>query len=116
MLPEPKEWTEDEVRNRLLDHFWMLIDYWDRESRATTPREKLEGLAFSILSTLDGESIPVPGFIVAPHACAEDKEYHISQGENWYPENHQLDGLIKSDLGGGLHEHFHERNPKRSGG
>jgi len=31
-----------------------------------------------------------------------NKEYHIKEGENYFPENHTLD--IKCDIAGGLHE------------
>jgi hypothetical protein len=111
---EPREFTRDEVRTLLLEHIWGLIDDWDRNSRAATAREKLEGLAFSILAALDGSSVAIPSFVVAPCPGAGDRAYHASQGENWFPENHALVNQIKSDLGGSLHGFFYGRNPKRT--
>jgi hypothetical protein len=51
---------------------------------------------------LDGGAMALPGFIVAPNPHPSDKEYHISEGSDYYPENHELD--IKGDIAGGLHE------------
>ena len=82
-----REYTRDETRNALLDHIWTLIHFWRHETRATTDQERLEGLAFSILSTLDGENGDIPKFIVAPDPHPEDRPFRISSGEDYFPEN-----------------------------
>jgi len=112
MEDTPREKTEEEVRNEFLDYMWNIIDYWEKESRAVTSREKLSGLMHSVLATLDGCAISIPGFIVAPSPHIEDKEFDISKGENYYQYNG--DSIIKCDIAGGLlHELFYSREPSR---
>ena len=111
-----QEYSTDEVMEQLIGHIYDLVEYWNKVPQQDT-KEKLAGLAFSILSTLDGSSLALPCFIVAPDPHPEDKQYHQSQGENWYPENNELPGApgvelqIQGNLGGCLHDAFsaHER-------
>jgi hypothetical protein len=102
-----REWTEDEIREKFLAHVRVMVDYWDREPRAETQKRRLEGLAFSILVALDGCAGGLPGFIVAPSPHPEDKAFHQSEGENYYPENHEAD--VKGDIAGCLHELFYKK-------
>jgi len=104
-----RQYTDDEVREMLSTHIFNLIDFWEKNSTRATVREKLSGLAFSILSTLDGCS-DLPAFIVAPDPHQDDKEYHIQRGENWFPENHETE--INCDLPY-LHETFGNYDPNR---
>lgn len=78
-----REITSDEVRDLLINKVISLIKYWDVESRAVTSREKMEGLVHSIFATLDGCS-ELPSFSIIPHPHPSDKEYYISNGENYY--------------------------------
>jgi hypothetical protein len=89
----PREYTLDETRDLLMRQFRDLILYWENESRAPTIHEKLEGLVWSILTTLDGNTLPVPCFIVSPYPHPADKEYHKNRGENWFPEGGDLGPL-----------------------
>ncbi len=102
----PRELTTEEVRNQFLSHVRFMIDYWERETRATTSKQKLEGLAHSILVTLDGGS-GLPAFIVAPNPHPDDQQFRIEEGEDWFPENHTL--KVKADISGGLHERLFEK-------
>jgi hypothetical protein len=106
----PRQMTNDEVRDKLLKQVQALVIYWARDSRERTIYGKLDGLAFSILSLLDGSNVDLPGFIVAPIPHASDKAFHKDQGENWYPENSAAD--IKCDLGGSLHEYYAKMRKK----
>ena len=101
-----KEFTEEEVRNQFLDHIRMLVDYWDKETSKQTQRERLDGLAFSILSAIDGSSVSLPAFILAPFSHEEDKKFHIEKGENYYPENHNSN--VKCDIAGSLHDLYYK--------
>jgi len=105
-----REYTEDEVREMFLRNVWNILNYWKNESRAETLDEKMEGFAFSFLVMLDGGSGNSPGFIVAPSAHEDDKEYNISEGENYYPQNHESD--VKCDIAGYLHEIFKDYKSK----
>ncbi len=109
---EPRERTEEEVRTAVLDHIWGMIAYWRDEERRPTAGAKMEGLAFSILSMLDGSAVGLPMFIVAPDAHPDDEEYSKKHQEDWYP--HQTEKTlesIKCDIAGSLHEEFYARRP-----
>lgn len=94
-----REYTTEEVREKFLRAIAARVDFWDRESRATTSREKLEGLTHSILALLDGCDIELPAFIVAPNPHPDDKEYCIQEELDYFPR-----GCEDHDIGGGLHE------------
>lgn len=82
------ELTKDEAREILLTEIWEEIAYWENvDGRAC--REKLQGLAFSILATLDGCTVGVPEFSIVP-----------------------MDGI--ENIGGSLHEVFYSYKPERS--
>jgi hypothetical protein len=112
-----RELTADEIRDRFLKHLWDSIRYWAGEDGSNVPahytsRERLEGLTHSILATLDGCTLAVPSFIVAPHPHPEDKAFHQERGEDWFPENHQIEEQIKGDIGGCLHELLYNYRPE----
>lgn len=110
----PRQLTEDEVRDALLEHIHAMARYWATVGGPDGPKtclDRLEGLAFSILAALDGNSVNVPGFIVAPLPHEDDKQYRIDQDENYYPENHRA--KIRADIGGSLHEHWHDPKYRR---
>lgn len=77
-----RAYTAEELRERFLDHVRHQIAYWEREGRAPTAREKLEGLAFSIMNIFDGTTgLPAFDITAAPHP--DDKQFNIDNGENW---------------------------------
>jgi hypothetical protein len=104
-------YTAKQVRKKILDHMHALVKYWDEvddqdfksgKISAVRPcKEKLDGLAFSILNIFDGTTFEVPciDLVMRPHP--EDKEFHQAQGENWFE-----DGMvINADLC--LHDCWH---------
>lgn len=101
--------TRDESRYLLLKHVADLVTYWENEERHPSSREKLEGLAFSILSGLDGCSMGLPGFFLVPNATEEDVAYAIKQGFDWHraPSEKESEILNDLDIGGSLHEEIH---------
>lgn len=96
MSNEPREKTKEEVVDEMLDHIHMLVNYWTYETSKQDLKERLEGLAFSILTMLDGCS-GLPAFDLVPHPHPTDKEYHISNGEDWYPETVINDDIMLHD-------------------
>ena len=102
----PTEYTKDEVRQLFINHVKEWVDYWHNESRKPDTKDKLEGLARSILVMLDGYSAGLPAFIVAPFPSPEDKEDSKENGENWFPEND--DELVKCNIAGCLHDLFYK--------
>jgi len=113
----PRAYTTDEVLDQFLSHVENTVEYWinlvtkqPEQVPADTDslRWAVEGAVFSILSTLDGAAMGLPGFIVAPSPHPADREYHMEAGENWYPGGVTL----STDIAGGLHELFgRERKP-----
>lgn len=99
-MTTPRAMTEEEVRTVFLDHIARMVDYWEHEPRADTLRDRLEGVAFSILAALDGGAMTLPGFRVYPNPHKSDKAYNRKKGRNWYPND--------VDIAGGLHEHWYE--------
>jgi hypothetical protein len=95
-----KEKTVDQIRDEFLTHVEHLVEYWDKNTK--DKREAMEGLAFSIMSTLDGSSMALPAFLVAPFPHESDKEYHIENESDYYPYNDE--SKINGDIAGCLHE------------
>lgn len=81
---EPKAKTPEEVRDELLRHFAGLVDYWDRPELLRSQKQRLSGLVFSILPTLDGSAISFPAFDLVPSPHEDDKEYLASEGLDWF--------------------------------
>ena len=94
-----QELTKEQVRERFLKHISALVDDWHNQNQSTIAR--MEGLAFSILVLLDGESADLPAFTVSPCPHETDMAYAKERGEDWYPQ----EGM---DISGGLHEKWHE--------
>jgi len=78
-----REKTTEESRKEFLSHVASLVDYWDKVE--SDKKKAMEGVVFSIMSVLDGCSMALPGFIVAPCTNEEDKDYYKGKGENYYP-------------------------------
>lgn len=113
----PREKTVEEVRKEFLDYVWSMIDYWAGEGGSNVDpdkpvRERLSGFAHSLLATLDGCAMALPGFVVAPCPHPDDKEFCIAEGEDWYPQAPEL----PSDIAGGLHELLYQHDPRRRSG
>ncbi len=94
--------TKDQAVDNFLEHIRALIWYYEREDRLPTSKEKLEGLAFSILVAFDGES-DMPGMDIVMRPHPDDKDFRIEYGEDWYE-----DGMvINSDIE--MHERWHKK-------
>lgn len=98
-----RAYTEEEVRQQVIDHIWALVDHWMQERRVTNDEERLSGLAHSILVMLDGCG-SLPAFEVRPNPHHEDQATYRASGMRWYPDD--------VDIAGSLHEQFFERRKK----
>jgi hypothetical protein len=108
---EPREYTRDEIRARFLEHCRSVAKYWASPNLHSNPtiQDRTEGAIFSLLATLDGSTLALPGFMLVPCPHPEDKAYHQKEGENWFPEPPADVELV--DIGGALHEHFFKPKP-----
>ena len=94
-----KEYTKEEMRERFLNQVRSAITYWSTtklDPEYDNVKYRCEGVAFSIMNILDSGMLIIP----APHP--EDKQYHIDNGEDYYPNPTQE--MFDADIGGGLHE------------
>lgn len=106
-MSTPRAYTNDEVRDALIQHVWALVRHWSNTRLEGADlldpcRARVEGIAFSILATLDGSAGGLPGFVVAPSPHSSDEEDRRSEGENWFPSTPE----IATDIAGSLHEIF----------
>jgi hypothetical protein len=99
----PREYTQEEASEKLIKHFWFILQYWEDLPDKTT-HEKMSGMLHSILATLDGASGDMPGFKVIPITHPTDKEYHKSFGDNWYSQT-------DVDIAGDLHQMLYKFKP-----
>lgn len=99
MSKESRELTHDEMKTEFLQYIHALVDYWEHEDRAATVKDKLDGLAFSILNAIDGGSAELPAYALIPLGNPDDIEYCQSIGRNYYPEETE-------DIAGALHDNF----------
>lgn len=102
------ELTPGQVEQRFLEHLAGLVNYWYKLEHGIPAHEdvlryKLQGLAFTILSAIDGSTGDLPKFILAPDPHPDDKDYRKNEGLIHYPENLQE---IACDISGSLHEKF----------
>ncbi len=100
--------TSDELRDMFLHEVRIIATYWaglperdQRTGEVMTTERRCNGVAFSILSLLDGSRLGIPGIDLVFQPHEEDKDYHIKNGQNWIEP-----GTVVSDT---LHEHFYER-------
>lgn len=100
-MSDSREYTKEEIREMLLKHLAGIAKYW-ANLPDKTPEERCHGTVFSVLSTLDGCSLAMPGFQLIPFPAEEDNEYHQSEGENWFPYSEEH----PNDVGGALHEQY----------
>lgn len=83
-----------ECRARLFAHLGALVAYWrdlpEAQLLAGNPdgdvtQERLTGLLFSFLSTMDGSSLSIPGFQLVPNVRDEEQDEGIAAGEEYWP-------------------------------
>jgi hypothetical protein len=102
MTEEPRAYTSEEATELFLGHIRSMVEYWDQlPDTAQTQKDRLSGLAFSILVLLDGDTIVVPGTTVTLQPHESDKTYHQANGENWFEPG--------TELSYPLHEMFYRK-------
>lgn len=99
----PRQKTKNEIKKEFISNILSAIDYWEKEQSTPTTRQKMMGVAFSILVMLDGEDANMPAFIVAPDVNSLINKDCIKDGEDYYPAQ---DKEVKGNISGDLHELF----------
>lgn len=99
-----RELREEEVQELFLNHVRALVKYWG-EGLDEKAQDKLSGLAFSILTAIDGCAGDLPGFILAPLCSESDIEFYKESNMDYYPISPKN---INCDIAGTLHEKFYK--------
>ncbi len=94
---KPRAYTKEEIEDMLYAHMATIAHYWANESRQPAAIDKCMGVVHSILAMIGGRTLPLPAFDLLASAHEEDKEYHISKGENWFPDDVRIQ-LDSSDF------------------
>ena len=102
---KPRELTPEEIRMMVVNHVHGIVDYWDKVENKDT-REKLDGVAFSILSMFDGSVPHIPPFIVAPATDKEWKKHFIAEGMDYFPNNYKVFRKVQGNISGSLHDEY----------
>lgn len=82
---EPRAWTAGELRDQFMDTCRAYADWWadPAHSPDSTWPERVQGLLHSLLVIVDGGNGGLPAFKLLADPHPDDKQYHISEGENW---------------------------------
>jgi hypothetical protein len=102
--PVSRQFTQEEIRSQFLSHVRHLVAYWAKLPEKTA-RERCEGVAFSILSTIDGCSMELPAFVLVPAPHPDDREFSRKRRENWYPDAPRVK---LCDIAGALHDRLEQ--------
>lgn len=92
MSDEPRAYTAEEARENIISHVRTMVKYWARlPDKSITDR--LDGLAFSILVMVDGETdLPAMDLVLRSHP--DDEEFCREEGENWYQNGQVINGDV----------------------
>jgi hypothetical protein len=97
-----RPYTEEESVEALLSHIAALAHFWgttEGRDGPKTPLERCNGLAFSILSMIDGSTLDLPAIDLSMSPHPDDRAYHVDNDENyWQP------GVFNNEM---LHERWH---------
>ena len=100
-----REYTKEEMREKFLKNIESIVRYWsdvNLNPKRDNIKYRCEGVGFSIMGLLDGCNCGMPSMLLIPYPHPDDKQFHIENNENYYPEPTQE--MLEADIGGGLHE------------
>lgn len=107
-MSEPREYTQEEMMEKLLRHMWVMVDWWAKENRPPNdqPREKLIGLMHSFLCIFDGCTMEIPTIELIPMPHEDDEQYHKDNSSNWWPRLCAEDPLVTTIHGNNMIHDF----------
>ena len=119
-----RAYTAEEMRDAFMQHAVDLVTYWSvfpnarvrkdfKLPDADIPsgvveaymRHAAEGVLFSLLTSLDGESMAMPACDIIPRPHPDDEAFHKAEGTNWW-----VSEAINADCH--LHELLHHYKEK----
>lgn len=118
-----KAYTKAEVKALFQSHVRDLVKYWTNVrmepallamADGSEVRARLEGLAFSIMTTLDGDAADLPKFAVIPDPHPDDKKFHMKEGSDYFPPFRTRAPIC--DIAGALHETLFLRREEKGPG
>ena len=91
-MGSPRPYTAEELRSQFLGQVHSIVAYWARQD--VSRREIADGVAFSLLSLLDGDSPGMPpcDLVCRPHATAQ--AFLEEEGESWIRDGTLLNGEV----------------------
>ena len=58
--------TIDEKKKEFVRQVKMLVEFWDKNEKCKSNKERLDGIAFSLLYLIDGKAEGLKDYIIAP--------------------------------------------------
>jgi hypothetical protein len=90
IVTDLKPYIAHDAREAILDHIAAVVRYW-ATLPDKSPQERCHGVAFSILTMIDGcADLPAMDLVMRPHP--DDEAFLKDEGERWWP-----DGLVVND-------------------
>ena len=86
-----RAYTKEEVRELFLAIIQDNARYW-AELPGLTPQERCDGLAFSILTLLDGSRVGFPAVDLVLSSHQDDENDAMENGANWFKQ-----GMVIND-------------------
>lgn len=96
----PRQWTNEEACERFVEHSLGIAKEWASYTEKT-PRDRCEGVVFSMLAMIDGSNVGSPAFNLTPRIDPTDKEWAINNECNYY-EDQPINEYIS------LHDLYHK--------
>lgn len=84
--------TADELRKEVLDHCRVMALYWAYTAPVQSVEERVDGMAFSIFTMLDGGAGSLPAFDLVARPHPDDKAFYEAEDEDWIE-----DGTVIND-------------------
>lgn len=83
-MQAPRAYTTQEVRSMFLSHVRNVAKNWAENGNPADQQDMCEGVAFSILSAIDGCAGGLPFSIdLVARVHQDDKQFHIDNGDKW---------------------------------
>ena len=100
-LTKPHAYDAKEAPEVFLRHLAMVKKYW-MDLPNITLQQRMSGVIFSILSTVDGCNGAMPGFNIVPVVSDHNARFHAKCGEHWFQDGKPINEQVQ------LHELWHQ--------